>query len=210
MIYKIPDILNKIEWDGVNSPRIYGMHCKRPLRQCTVKTAPHKHYYNLTDTEHRRVKVSIGRIIFMLRTGCTVRQLQEFKVQTRQDGSLRDWSKNARPYDFFKNMSDIKETVRIIDDLSRGDSSSFHALFVRERGFLRYTMLKMYGLSKARFDEMFDEALENTEARLREFRIRSLRKIHWYFITEMVNLFKGPKARRHAPLPRNLVESNFT
>lgn len=202
MIYKIPDILNKIEWDGVSAPRIYGVRKKGPLNLFPIRNDL---YCNLTDNTHGHVKVSVGRIIFMLRTGCTLQQCREFKVQVDKNGNLRDYSKAARPYSFFMNMSEIKETVRIIEDLSRGDSSSFHALFFRDRIFLKYTMYRLHGLSSARFNELFDEALENTEAQLRDFRFRSLKKIHWYFINEMASLFKGRKARRHCRLPRNIT-----
>lgn len=205
MIYKIPDILNRIEWDGVSAPLVHSIRFKKLLRPHPISNTPNVFFYNMVTTDHRRVAVTVGRLIFMLRTGCTLRQCQEFKVQTDKNGILRDYRKSARPFDFFKNMSEIKETVRIIEDLSRGDSSSFHALFIRGRRFLEYSMFKLHGLKGARFNELFDEALENTEARLREFRFRTLRKIHSYFITEMALLFKGPNARRHCRLPRNIT-----
>ena len=195
MIYQIEGLRHKIEWDGINPPKVFRLCGKGFMTPYTTPYAANNICYHLFDTDNNRIRISQGRILLMLRTGISLRQCIESRVSVSEDGRPREERKRQRQWSLFTTVAECKEAIRIVEDLSKGDSSSFYALMIREKSFLQFVLAKNYRISRERFEQLYDRALELTEQKLRTFHFREIRKIHCYFIDRMIYLNKNTPRR---------------
>ena len=195
MIYQIEGLRNKIEWDGINPPKVIRLDGKGFMKPYTSPYNPYHIVYSLFDTDNKRIKLSQGRILLMLRTGISLRQCIESRVSVTEDGRPREERPRRKQWSLFTTLAECKETIRIVEDLSNGNPSSFYALMAREKSFLQFVLVKDYRISRLCFDQLYDQALELTEQKLRDFHFREIRKIHYYFIGCIIHLHKNTPRR---------------
>ena len=155
-IYTIPEIGNEIEWDGVNPPKVRRLDGKGYLRPIVTEWQSGHPFYNFHERGGKRLRISQGQLVFMLRTGVTFRQCHEYGVKCDAEGRLFDITERRRDWRLFSNISECYETLRVLEALADGDAAPLHAVFLRSRPLVQRVLWKNFYIGKRLVDELYD------------------------------------------------------
>lgn len=187
-LHHIPGIKNPIEWDGFSTPRPIRLRGTGYIAAFVDSHRPHRTAFNLRDESGRRLQISAGRLIFMLRNGVSLQQCRELNTPFFEDGLPSDSHPRRVQYSIFQTLDECERTIAVIRDLQSGDPTSLYQYIQAQRDFIESYAWRNYRISRERLDFLFDQTLAEVEQRLTTCYFRHLQKISVYFLQRLYNL----------------------